>query len=516
MSDQSNKVPVPVDPTANSTILPADPAAAAAAAAKKKADNTPPTPKGGGRIRGTVTQELMKKEYVEPAKKQADLSNAIWHATKKYNFLGTVLQCLNISYVHTIPTAGVMFNNDMKRWDLLINPHFFCNKLNDPQRVAVLIHELYHITHKHPFRAPFMKLAPRKRMIMNIAADMAINQYINDLPAGCQQCPPIESGQPCTNEKCPGRCIDIAMYKDKDPKTGVETPWERKRTMEFYYEKLIELFKDSDKDDDGDGEGEGDGGGKGSKGKAGGRGYGKGPGMTDTIDEHIWDGSAEEKDMLDATEELVKRAMIKERLSYDNLPGAIKELLQEINVRRAELDYRRLINSAIKRHASGHTRKSTWTRVSRRFGINAPGTKTGDLPKLHFFIDTSGSISVEEANEFLDICDNFLKAGSRKCRLNLFHTDNYYGEEYRLGHRLKREDIQSGGTDLTASMKDIHKRQPDLAIFLTDGYYGDVQVEQWMKAAEKFPQCLFIISKQGSVDHPLKRLGETIKIPAGK
>jgi predicted metal-dependent peptidase len=254
--------------------------------------------------------------------------------------------------------------------------------------------------------------------------------------------------------------------------------------MEFYYEKLIELFKDSDKDEDGDGDGEGDGQGDGQgggsgkgKGKPGGKGYGKGPGMTETIDEHIWDGSAEEKDMLDATEELVKRAMIKERMDYDNLPGAFKEFLQDINVRRAELDYRSLINQAIKRHASGHTRKSTWTRVSRRFGTKAPGTKTGDLPKLQFYIDTSGSISIEEANEFLDICDNFLKAGSRKCRLNLFHTENYYSEEYRLGQRLKREDIQSGGTDLTKTLKDIHQRKGDLSIIIADGCYGDVPVE---------------------------------------
>src|SRR5581483_5358587 len=242
MSNQNSNNQPPADPNAQA-VVPAntDP---------KKGPVAPPTPKGSRKIRANVTAELMAKEFVPPEKKAANLANAVWHATKQYSFMGTVLQCLNISYVHTIPTAGVMFNNDMKRWDLLINPNFFCNKLNDPQRVAVLMHELYHITHKHPFRAPFMKLPQRKRLIMNIAADMAINQYITGLPKGCQSCPPIDSKKKCTNEQCAGRTIDVADFFDEDEKTKTRTPWPTKKTMEFYYEKLLERFDDPEDDDE--------------------------------------------------------------------------------------------------------------------------------------------------------------------------------------------------------------------------------------------------------------------------
>ena len=452
----------------------------------------------GGRIRGTISKALMEKEHVEVEEKSRCLATSIFNATKKYPFLGSILQCLNISYGHSIPTAGIMFNNDVKRWDMIINPKFFCHKLTDPSRLAILIHELSHITHKHPLRVPFLKISPRKRMIMNIAADMAINQFIKDLPTGCQQCPAQNSGQHCTNELCPGRAIFVQDFFDVDAK-GQKVQWEENKTMEFYYEKLLERFDDPEDDE---------------KDKNGNAGGGAATGdLPNTIDEHLWDGSGDEKDMLDATEELVKRAMIKQRWSYDDLPGYVKELLDEIKARRAELNYKALINSAIKKHASGHNRKSTWTRKSRRFGIKAPGTKIGDLPKLTMYIDTSGSISIEEANEFLEIVDNFLKAGARKCRLNMFHTDNYYSEEYKLGTRLDRSMIQSGGTDLAASMKDIAKRKPDLAIFLTDGYYGDVNVEALLPPSAKFPQCLFIISKQGQEVHPLTRLGATVKIP---
>ena len=169
--------------------------------------------------------------------------------------------------------------------------------------------------------------------------------------------------------------------------------------------------------------------------------------------------------------------------------------------------------AAMKKHAAGHDRKHTWTRKSKRFGFKAPGTKVGELPKLFNFLDTSGSISIEEANEFLEIVDQFLRVGARKCQLGMFHTNLYYNEPYKLGHRMKREDFQNGGTELKEVMEEILRKKPDLSIVLTDGCYGDVPVETWMKPGEQFPQVLWIISKGGTVDHPLKRFGETIKIP---
>ena len=358
---------------------------------------------------------------------------------------------------------------------------------------------------------------------MNIAADMAINQFIKNLPKGCPQCPKPEERKPCENDLCPGRAIMVEDYHDVDEKTGKQVPWEKNRTMEYYYEKLLQRFEDPDnEEDDGDGEGEGEGEGQGKgKGKGDGKGRGNAGGGADTgdlpqtLDEHMWDVASEEGEMLDATEELVKRAMVKARLDYSSLPDSVKELLEDIKARRAEINYKALIMLALKRHAAGHDRKNTWTRKSKRFGNKAPGTKVGDLPKLQNFIDTSGSISIEEANEFLEVVDQFLRVGARKCKLGFFHTALYKNEDYKLGTRIKREDIQSGGTDLTPVMAEILKRKPDLSVVITDGCYGDVPVESWMKPGEKFPTTLFIISKSGTADHPLKRLGSTVQIPDG-
>lgn len=468
--------------------------------------------------RTKVDKALMDKEFVSQEVKSQCLATAIYSCSKTHPFLGSVLQCLNISYTHTLPTAGVAFNNDAKRWDMFINPFFYCKKLSEPERKAVLMHELNHITHKHPMRVPFLKISARKRMLMNIAADMAINQFIKDIPKGCSDCKsiPIEQFQGCKNELCPGRCIDVFDYYDTDEKTGARTQWPVNKTMEFYYEKLCTRFQDPE-EEDGDGEGDSEGNGSDGKGKSkgnagGGADHGS---LPQTIDEHMWDGSGDEKDMLEATEDLVKRAMVKARLSYDDLPGHIKDLLEELKARRAELNYKALILAAMKKHAAGHNRKNTWTRPNRRFGNIAPGTKVGDLPKLHLALDTSGSISTEELNEFLEIVDQFLKVGARKCNLTLFHTAQYYSEEYKINTKLEKSKVESGGTELTETMADIWKRRPDLSIVITDGCYGNVDVEKWMKPGQKWPETLFIISEGGSEDHPLARLGMTVKVPAG-
>jgi predicted metal-dependent peptidase len=476
------------------------------------------------RIRPNVSKELLDKEFVVVEDRQRCLATAIYECTKSHPFLGSVLQCLNISYNHTLPTAGILFNTDAKRWEMYVNPYFFCKKLSDKERKAVFLHELSHITNKHPLRVPFLKISSRKRMLMNIAADMAINQFIKDLPNGCQSCPPLVDGVqqgPCSNDMCPGRCIMVENYFDLDEKTNQKIPWPKNITMESYYEKLITKFQDPDEDENGDGEGEGDGsGGPGSgKGKGKGKGQGNAGGgaetkdLPQTLDEHLWDGAGEEKDMLDATEELVKRAMVKARLSYDDLPGHVKDLLEEIKSRRAELNYKALILLAMKKHASGHNRKGTWTRKSKRFGNKAPGTKVGDLPKLNLYLDTSGSISIEELNDFLLIVDQFLKVGARKCDISFFHTENYGHMQYKMGQKIDRTMIQSGGTELSPVMQDILRKKADLSIVITDGCYGDVPAESWMRPGQQFPQTLWIISKGGTQDHPLKRFGDTVKVP---
>src|ERR1035438_684310 len=102
------------------------------------------------RIRPKVSKETLDHEHVDVALKTRSLASAIYECSKTHPFLGSVLQCLTIRYGHEIPTAGIMFNTDAKCWNMIINPYFFCKKLNLLEQKAVMLHELSHITHKHP------------------------------------------------------------------------------------------------------------------------------------------------------------------------------------------------------------------------------------------------------------------------------------------------------------------------------------------------------------------------------
>jgi len=548
----------------------------------------------------TTSKKMALKSVVEnnvsTEVMQQCLNTALYELTRMHPFVGSTLQVMNIMYSYMVPTAGVTFNADMRRYEMFLNPSFFCHSLNDKQRVAVLIHEMAHILNKHLIRVPFMKVSDHKRMLLNVAGDLAINQTIQNLPRGCNKCPPLEDqkqGATCENERCPGMCLDVGDYYDEDETTGKKTLWPKNKTMEVYFEKLMEMYEEEPEDPDtknllvsvattgnldvsSSGSKRGktlmfndlgkqtvdgrpiskdqnilvkdqtdvrDNGvyvvtdegsdqrsciltrleahdgfdqtsvvkcgdlavprygtanvGKGfringepgtvvdvdvepmewveSKSKSGGKGKGK----PRQFDVHDWHANTEEVDVLNATEDLVKRAMVKQGLSYCDLPGSIKELLDSISSRKSELNYRALILSAIKRSASGHDREHSWTRRSRRFGNKAPGTREGALPKLSLFLDTSGSISVEELCNFLDIVDEFLKVGSRKCELNLFSDNNYYTDKYKLADRAMQEKIKKsvsmGGTCLESSLKRILETKPNLSIIITDGCYSDVK-----------------------------------------
>lgn len=575
------------------------------------------------------------KKFDVPAElMQQCLNTSLYELTRMHPFVGSTLQVMNIMYSYSLPTAGVTFNADLRRYEMYINPYFFCKSLSDKQRVAVLIHEMAHILNRHLIRVPFMKVSDHKRMLLNVAGDLAINQTIQNLPRGCSQCPPIEEqkqGAACENDLCPGMCLDISDYYDEDEDTGKKTPWPKNKPMEVYFEKLMEMYEEQPEDPDtknilvsiattenldatasgskrgktltfaGNGaqtvdgralkkdqnilvkdqtdpkdngiyivshEGDDsspavltrleahDGHDQASVVKRGDvaaarygasnaskvfqiegqpgevldvdaqdmvweetqakLGKGSGKGKPRQFDVHDWHANADESEVLDATEDLVKRAMVKQGLSYDDLPSSVKDLLDSIKARKAELNYKALILSAIKRSASGHDRDHSWARRSRRFGNKAPGTKEGALPKLSLFLDTSGSISIEELNSFLDIVDEFLKVGSRKCELNLFSDTNYYTDKYKLADRSMQEKIRKsvsmGGTDLESSLKRIFETRPNLSIILTDGCYSDVDYESMLKAGHQFPQVLWVISKGGDENHPLKRLGNTVKI----
>jgi predicted metal-dependent peptidase len=80
-----------------------------------------------------------------------------------------------------IKTLGVSISNDFTPI-LYINENFYSG-LTTAQRVSVLLHEFYHLINMHPTRK-----GNRDSYVWNLACDLAVNQFITELPNGFQ-CP---------------------------------------------------------------------------------------------------------------------------------------------------------------------------------------------------------------------------------------------------------------------------------------------------------------------------------------
>lgn len=412
-----------------------------------------------------------KQIVVSEDDKKKMLQNTIYHLTNQQAFYGQLLQEITVKYSSMVPTAGITYNVKAQQYEIYVNADFFA-ALKPKERIAVFHHEILHFTNKHLFRLPFLDKAipDEEKKKYNIAGDMAINQYINHLPEGC---------------------VDVKQWKLDD---GSLFP--TLQSMEAYYSLIKEEAKKQQESNDNKAKGQGSG----SKGNVN--------EMMDKFkdfDQHCWDSLDEEtkKQMLDEAKKILKRTIEKTSYNHSNVPESIKDLLQEIEGLSAGINYKQILKNIIKKTVSSVDRETTWKKPNRRYGMYSPGTKIGNTPNLSMYVDTSGSISHVELNEFLQIISGFLKVGSRNCWLGLWHTELYYKKKYKLNQELNKEELQSGGTDLTQALEDIKKSNPNLSIILTDGYYSDVTI--------KIPgEVLWVISRGGNVDHPMRHLGKTI------
>lgn len=375
------------------------------------------------------------------------LASAIHHIrvdTHGFSFFGSMLQTISIDFSSRIPTACISYQPQKKQFLIELNPAFF-RLLTLEERMSILLHEIYHMTHSHLSRIP----ALQDRMKANYAADAAINQIIPGIPTR----DPIRGVFP----------EDYGLDKDM--------------TLEFYYNNWPES-------PEGEGDSSGQGQGQGQKGKGQ-------PGRGQPLDVHDWDPNIDESDVLDGMEDVVKRTMVKTNISHSKLPMDIQELLESIDKRRKVIDWRRQLKGFIKRTTSGVDKEYTRMRPSKRYDYASPGLRLGELPKLLVLEDTSGSMSVIEINAGLDQIDEILKVGAKKVTLGLWHTELYKVMKYKKGLRSEvHKNVHGGGTDFEPCAKYINRMKPDAVIVFTDGYYSPTQTRVDLP-------ILFVICSQG-------------------
>lgn len=398
-----------------------------------------------------------------------DIQKAIYSLFKKEPFFALLLQEINIRMTIQVPTMGVSFDKKISKFFMFINPDFY-QKMTDEQQQAVLIHEILHILHKHILDVRMIDT--KEFTTLNIAMDMAINQYITGLPNGCDECKDkdIRKIEPCKNEKCAGRVIDIKDWQTKDFK-----PFPTFKNFETYF-KLIE-----------DSKGEGQSNEDVYKAFSGNGGQ--------TLDQHTFEqlSDEEKKEVLKEMKGVLERTIEKSSYGHSQVPDYVKDLLKQIESNISGINYRKILSSTIKKSLNMLDRESTWNKPNKRYGYLAKGTKIGQVPNAYFLADTSGSISHTEINEFMSVVDGFLKVGQKKCWMGLWHTALYSVKKYRVGTKLKEADLESGGTDVTPALDFVKTKNPDLAVFLTDGFFD-------MPKKKYNNNILWVIAKNGNKD----------------
>jgi predicted metal-dependent peptidase len=287
----------------------------------------------------------------------------------KEPFYGFFLLMLNKVWNNKVPTAGVSKHNI--NYQLAINEDFW-NSLSENHRIGLLKHELLHIAYFHLsmyFNFPDKRLA-------NIAMDMEINQYID-------------------SEYLPEGGIDINNY--------AELNLDRKAGCRYYYQMLKQAKDEKDKN-----------------GTSGCPNFDNlcdqmdngGDGLPDhsTWEEFEELTEAEQKLMQKQMDTLLQNASEQTEKKRGTVPGHIKDHLIEISKLEPpkfnwKLYMRRFTGASTKVYTKKIRRKE-----NRRYSEN-PGLKIKMKQHMLLGIDTSGSVSDSELQEFMNEITHIYKCG---------------------------------------------------------------------------------------------------------
>ena len=353
-----------------------------------------------------------------------------------------------------VPTAAVGFKAG--KIALYINEKFFLKELRSmTERVAVIKHETLHIIFKHLFR---MKAKDFDNKLFNIAADLVVNQLI-----------------------APWKLPDSAITLETFPKLKLP----RNKSVEWYYDNLK---KNASKDKE----------------------YKK---MLQDImgnnthsDHKMWGENGGFS--MEVVETEVDRMIIQARdrtpiKDRGTIPGGIQSLIKNIiDKRNPQIDWKRalkIFSSTSRKTRIYHTIK----RVSKRFGTR-PGIKIKRFQKLAVAIDTSGSINIDDFNDFFAEIHSMWRFGAE---IDVIECDAKVQNKYPYRGRIP-EFVHGGGGTLFDPVFELIRssrfERYDGCIYLTDGYAPEPAIK---------PPCkvFWCITKDGKIGSHLK-FGRVVKM----
>jgi predicted metal-dependent peptidase len=307
-------------------------------------------------------------------------------------------------------------------------------KMLKPKEIEFLFgHEVLHCVYDH-----FGRRGDRDPQLWNVANDFCVNSDLKKHKVG-----EFITSVPCLyNSKYDGMSSEEVydkLYENAE-----------KINIDDLVNQLIDEHLDGTDEGSGEGSGDGDKPGKGR------------PKLSDEERAKIRDE--------------IKEAMLSAAQTCDagNLPAGVKRLISQLT--EPQMNWRELLRMQLE-----STIKSdySWMRSSRKgWDMDAvmPGMKTTDAVDIAVAIDTSGSISTEQARDFLSEIKGIMESfDSYKIHVFTFDTETYNPQQYNSENLedIAEYDIQGGGgTDFDAIfryLKDAEIEPKKLVVF-TDGY----------------------------------------------
>jgi predicted metal-dependent peptidase len=310
------------------------------------------------------------------------------------------------------------------------NPEKWKELSDIKQRVAILEHECHHLIKNH-----LNRLGGRQRELWNIAADLAVNQDIQNLPDWVY-----------TTDKYPP---DWKMHKGKP--------------AEYYYnvlkqhQKQISFSQNSDgttkvtiKNSDGSTHGEFDMDAPGNHGK-----WGDKEGDSQDIAEEV-------------IRQTVKKAVDETQRLKGKVPGKLQDDIDQL-FKPPVLPWHRLLRKWVGLRVKASF-KYSWKWPNRRFGM----TQKGKIPTRKLLItvaiDTSGSVSDADLQAFMVEIQGIMR--SYKSKITIIECDAEVQKVYKLTPHTKVDPKFKGrgGTSFVPVFDHIAEKrvETDLLVYFTD------------------------------------------------
>jgi predicted metal-dependent peptidase len=406
----------------------------------------------------------------------------------------------------TIKTMAVSITDDLKP-NLYINQNFY-SSMTTEQKLAVLEHEILHILNKHLLRAE-----ERNHYIWNLATDLAINQYINNLPNGmwCEECCwQVQKGQKAECPICGKKldpvkdvikCLDIncveigekkvVLEKDKASELYYDVLWEKMPKMIVSIGTAMTAEKEQGAKGAMGGQGQQQGQGQPQQGAGGSGANGNvkvGPGWVEidgqrypaVFDNHeVWETGSDNKEM---AHEKIKSMVAKAREESDarsqgTMPGWLQSLINKCLAHKTvnwKSELRKFVG-----YEEFADFVSSRKRPNRRF-FAMPGYRVLRKAEVWVVLDSSGSISEKEFAKFFREVEAMAAA---RVTVTLIDCDADIAAVYPFKKKPSQTRHGYGGTDFRPPFHFLNKltykngqgkiftakKRPDALIYLTDG-----------------------------------------------